>query len=93
MPAEVRVREADRARLFDRLITAEQEERRRLAVYLHDTSVQSLSGITLMLDAAADLIRQGRSDEAHEILDGVLDRLAAFRPDIVAATASRSAFR
>ena len=75
--AEVRVREADRARLSDRLITAEQEERRRLAVYLHDTSVQSLSGITLMLDAAADLIRQGRSDEAEGIIDGVLDRQRA----------------
>jgi signal transduction histidine kinase len=72
--AEVRVREADRARLSERLITAEQEERRRLAVYLHDTSVQSLSGITLMLDAAADFVRQGRTDEAQSILDGVLDR-------------------
>jgi signal transduction histidine kinase len=72
--AEVRVREADRARLSDRLITAEQEERRRLAVYLHDTSVQSLSGLTLMLDAVADLIRKGRSDEAQAILDSVLDR-------------------
>jgi signal transduction histidine kinase len=72
--AEVRVREADRARLSERLITAEQEERRRLAVYLHDTSVQSLSGITLMLDAATDFVRQGRTDEAQSILDGVLDR-------------------
>src|SRR5215213_8608032 len=75
--AEVRVREADRARLSDRLITAEQEERRRLAVYLHDTSVQSLSGITLMLDAATDFVRQGRTDEAQSILDGVLDRQRA----------------
>jgi len=75
--AEVRVREADRARLSDRLITVEQEERRRLAVYLHDTSVQSLSGITLMLDAAADLIRQGRADEAQGIVDSVLDRQRA----------------
>jgi len=75
--AEVRVREADRARLSDRLITAEQEERRRLAVYLHDTSVQSLSGITLMLDAATDFVRQGRNEEAQPILDGVLDRQRA----------------
>ena len=72
--AEVRVREADRARLSDRLLTAEQEERRRLAVYLHDTSVQTLSGITLMLDAATDFVRQGRTDEAQSILDGVLDK-------------------
>src|SRR5215210_6981333 len=75
--AEVRVREADRARLSERLITAEQEERRRLAVYLHDTSVQTLSGITLMLDAATDFVRQGRTDEAQSILDGVLDRQRA----------------
>jgi signal transduction histidine kinase len=72
--AEVRVREAERARLSERLITAEQEERRRLAVYLHDTSVQTLSGITLMLDAATDFVRQGRTDEARSILEGVLDR-------------------
>jgi signal transduction histidine kinase len=72
--AEVRVREADRARLSDRLITAEQEERRRLAVYLHDTSVQTLSGITLMLDAATAFVREGRTDEAQSILDGVLDK-------------------
>ncbi len=75
--AEATVREADRARLFDQLITAEQEERRRLALYLHDTSLQSLSGITLMLDATADLVRQGRTDEAEPILSSVLDRQRA----------------
>ncbi|MEX2646620.1 MAG: histidine kinase [Gaiellaceae bacterium] len=72
--AEATVREADRARLSDQLITAEQDERRRLALYLHDTSVQSLSGITLMLDAALDFVRQGRTEEAQEILAGALDR-------------------
>ena len=35
----------------DRLIAAEQDERRRLALFLHDGPVQSLSGISLMLDA------------------------------------------
>ena len=75
--AEAKVREADRARLSDQLITAEQEERRRLALYLHDTSVQSLSGITLMLDAALDLVRQGRSEDAQEILANVLERQRA----------------
>jgi signal transduction histidine kinase len=75
--AEAKVREADRARLSDQLITAEQEERRRLALYLHDTSVQSLSGITLMLDAMGDLVAQGRQDEAGEILAKALDRQRA----------------
>ena len=44
---------AEHARLSDQLVTAEQEERRRLALFLHDGPVQSLSGIALMLDAAA----------------------------------------
>lgn len=72
--AEAKVREAERARLSDQLITAEQEERRRLALYLHDTSVQALSGITLMLDAAQDFVAQGRFDEARSVLGNALDR-------------------
>ncbi|MEX2211185.1 MAG: histidine kinase [Gaiellaceae bacterium] len=75
--AEAKVREADRARLSDQLITAEQEERRRLALYLHDTSVQSFSGITLMLDAAVDLVAQGRQEEAREIVANALERQRA----------------
>jgi signal transduction histidine kinase len=43
---------AEHARLADQVVTAEQEERRRLALFLHDGPVQSLSGIALMLDAA-----------------------------------------
>ena len=42
---------ADHERL-DRLIAAEQDERRRIALFLHDGPVQQLSGIALMLDAA-----------------------------------------
>ena len=35
-----------------RLVAAEQDERRRIALFLHDGPVQHLSGIALMLDAA-----------------------------------------
>ena len=62
--AEVRVREADRARLSDRLITAEQEERRRLAVSC-TTAPSSRSRADAHARRRADLIRQGRSDEAE----------------------------
>ncbi|MBV8079273.1 MAG: hypothetical protein JO186_02720 [Actinobacteria bacterium] len=65
--------EPDRDRL-DRLIAAEQDERRRLALFLHDGPVQQLSGIALMLDAAAHLIGSGRSDEAQGILATALER-------------------
>jgi signal transduction histidine kinase len=71
---EARVREAERAHLSDQLITAEQDERRRLALFLHDTSVQSLSGIALMLDAGLSAVADGRIDEARRVLSGALER-------------------
>jgi signal transduction histidine kinase len=54
--------------LADRLITAEQDERRRLALFLHDGAVQSLSGIALMLDAAMHAVEEGRGEEALRVL-------------------------
>jgi signal transduction histidine kinase len=59
---------------LERLIAAEQDERRRLALFLHDGPVQQLSGIALMLDATAHLIASGRTDEARDILATALDR-------------------
>jgi signal transduction histidine kinase len=72
--AEAQVREAERARLSDQLITAEQEERRRLALFLHDGPVQSLAGISLMLDAAIDSIGGNRLDEATRVTQSALER-------------------
>jgi signal transduction histidine kinase len=50
--AELERLSAEHARLADQVVNAEQDERRRLALFLHDGPVQSLSGIALMLDAA-----------------------------------------
>jgi signal transduction histidine kinase len=72
--AEAQVREAERARLSDQLIVAEQEERRRLALFLHDGPVQSLAGISLMLDAVVDSVDGRRLDEADHVLRSVLMR-------------------
>jgi signal transduction histidine kinase len=71
---EAQLREAERSRLTDQLITAEQDERRRLADELHDGAVQSLSGIALLLDAGIDSIEAGRDDEAREIIGRALER-------------------
>lgn len=60
--------------LHERLIEAEQDERRRIAVFLHDGPVQSLAGIALMLDAALDAVRGARQEEAERILSSALDR-------------------
>jgi signal transduction histidine kinase len=64
----------ERASLAERIITAEQDERRRLAIFLHDGPVQHLSGIALMLDAAFGAIEDGRPEDAKTILSAALDR-------------------
>ena len=71
---ERRREERERVRLFEQLIAAEQDERRRLALFLHDGAVQSLSGIALMLDAVGHAIEEGRNQDAQEILTNALDR-------------------
>jgi signal transduction histidine kinase len=64
----------EHARLSDQLITAEQEERRRIALFLHDGPVQSMSGIALMLDAVSAAIEGDRGEEANQILTSALDK-------------------
>jgi signal transduction histidine kinase len=71
---EAKVREAQRARLSEQLLTAEQDERRRLADHLHDTSVQELSGVGLLLDAAVASLDEGKPEEGATILRRALDR-------------------
>jgi signal transduction histidine kinase len=66
--------DGDEARLAERLITAEQDERRRLALFLHDGPVQSLAGIALMLDSVVHSIDEGRPDDAKEVLVEALAR-------------------
>src|ERR1043165_1432984 len=60
--------------LAEQVLAAEQDERRRIALFLHDGPVQSLAGVALMLDASLDLIGRGDLDQAREILDRALGR-------------------
>jgi len=60
--------------VLDRLIAAEQDERRRLALFLHDGPVQQLSGIALMLDGALHSIADGHTEQAREIIETALAR-------------------
>ena len=64
----------DGARLSERLLTAEQDERRRLALFLHDGPVQSLAGIALMLDAVLHAIEDENLDVARSVLTEALER-------------------
>ena len=63
-----------RRELTEQILGAEQDERRRIALFLHDGPVQSLSGVALMLDAALDLIERDRADQALEVLEKALAR-------------------
>jgi two-component system, NarL family, sensor kinase len=59
---------------LDRLIAAEQDERRRIALFLHDGPVQNLAGIALMLDATLHAVETGKLDDARSVLSSALDR-------------------
>jgi signal transduction histidine kinase len=71
---EAQEREAERVRLADQLITAEQDERRRLALFLHDGPVQSMSGIALLLDGVDHAIEAGQTEQARAVLGSALER-------------------
>jgi signal transduction histidine kinase len=72
--AEARDREAERERLTERLITAEQDERRRLSLFLHDGPLQSMSGIALMHDAALAALQDGRGEDAAKVIESSLEK-------------------
>jgi signal transduction histidine kinase len=63
-----------RRELIEQVLAAEQDERRRIALFLHDGPVQSLSGVALMLDAVDDFLERGAVDQAREVLEKALGR-------------------
>jgi two-component system NarL family sensor kinase len=67
-------RDPARREVTEQVLAAEQDERRRIALFLHDGPVQSLAGVALMLDAVGDFISRGQHDQAREILDKALTR-------------------
>jgi signal transduction histidine kinase len=66
--------DAERLLLQERLLEAEQDERRRIALFLHDGPVQNLAGIALMLDAAVQSIEQGQLEQALTVIRSVVER-------------------
>src|SRR4051794_24284358 len=63
--------------LTEQVLAAEQDERRRIALFLHDGPVQSLAGVAPLLDAALDFVRRGENERADEIMSKALDRTRA----------------
>jgi signal transduction histidine kinase len=56
----------------EQVLAAEQDERRRIALFLHDGPVQSLAGVALMLDAVGEFLARGSTDDAQEVLNKAL---------------------
>jgi PAS domain S-box-containing protein len=59
--------DADRTRLLDHLVGAQDEERRRLAREIHDDAVQAVAVAAMRLDL---LERKPLSDDARRLLEG-----------------------
>ncbi len=65
---EAERRERERARLSNQLAEAEQAERRRLAMLLHDGPQQTITSAALLLDACTAALDDDDRGEVHRIL-------------------------
>ncbi|ABS26012.1 ATP-binding protein [Anaeromyxobacter sp. Fw109-5] len=65
--ARVRERDADRSQLLRKVITAQEDERKRIARELHDETTQSLAVLAMGLEAAQDALRTGLTPRLDEV--------------------------
>jgi two-component system sensor histidine kinase UhpB len=80
--AQAEERERERARLSDRLLTAEEQERRRLSLALHDGPQQTIAGVGLMLEAALSDLVGDEHAETQRIMRIALDRTRGIVRDL-----------
>ncbi len=65
--AELKAREEARGELLRKLITAQEDERKRIARELHDETTQALAVLVMGLDAAQDAIHSGKTPRLDEV--------------------------
>jgi signal transduction histidine kinase len=64
---QLREREEDRAQLLRKVITAQEDERKRIARELHDETTQGLAVLAMGIDAAQDAYRSGKVPRLDEV--------------------------
>jgi signal transduction histidine kinase len=65
--AQLREREEMRGQLLQKVITAQEDERKRIARELHDETSQSLAVLAMGLEAAQDALRSGKGPRLDEV--------------------------
>jgi signal transduction histidine kinase len=65
--ARLREREEDRSQLLRKVITAQEDERKRIARELHDETTQSLAVLAMGIEAAQDAMRTGLTPRLEEV--------------------------
>jgi signal transduction histidine kinase len=65
--ASLRERELARGELLRKVITAQEDERKRVARELHDETTQALAVLLMRVDQAAEAVRAGRTPALDEL--------------------------
>ena len=64
--AQLRDREAALGRLYEKVVTAQEDERKRIARELHDDTSQSLAALVMALDGAVAALKAGLTPRLEE---------------------------
>lgn len=81
---ELRHKERARRELLHRVISAQEEERKRIARELHDETSQTLIGMVYRLERAGEMIARGklRSAETRALLEKLLELTQTARAEV-----------
>jgi signal transduction histidine kinase len=98
--AQLREREEARGQLLRKVITAQEDERKRVARELHDQTTQALAVLLMRIERAAEAIRTGKDPGLDEVkvlatwaLDDVHRMILDLRPSVLDDLGLASAIR
>ena len=63
---QLRQREDDLARLYEKVVAAQEDERKRIARELHDDTSQSLAVLVMAIDSATATLKSGKTPRLEE---------------------------